>query len=339
MLKAPEEEPMYRKAFLSYLFLLGLMLTLPESSFAWGNRGHRMINLAAATALPADMPAFMRTPDAIQEISYFGPEPDRWRPFTEPELTVTSSPDHGFHLELGDLVGSYPRSRYEFIRLMAMVKTPAGVPLAPSRVGLLPWQAIEVFDRLKSAFREYRLLTGEFPGVPFTDIQPMTHSDLPYVEHSILFYAGWLGHYIGDGSQPLHTTVNTNGWVKADNPKGYTTKKGIHTALEQTTDNAIQADLLQPSDIQKYMTTPKKLADPFLDTISYLRESYEYVEPVYEFEKEGALEGNGTQGNGTPEFRRFVAQRMAFGGSMLRDMIYTAWLDSKDLGAPSYPIK
>jgi len=34
-----------------------------------------------------------------------------------------------------------------------------------------------------------------------------------FIEHKIVFYAGWLGHYVGDGSQPLHTTIHYNGWV------------------------------------------------------------------------------------------------------------------------------
>ena len=38
---------------------------------------------------------------------------------------------------------------------------------------------------------------------------------------------GVMGHYVGDGSQPLHTTVHFNGWV-GDNPKGYTTKQTFH---------------------------------------------------------------------------------------------------------------
>ncbi len=42
------------------------------------------------------------------------------------------------------------------------------------------------------------------------------------MEAAIIFYAGWLGHYVGDGSQPLHVTVNYNGWT-GPNPHGYTT--------------------------------------------------------------------------------------------------------------------
>jgi hypothetical protein len=42
-----------------------------------------------------------------------------------------------------------------------------------------------------------------------------------------------LGHYVADGSQPLHTTIQYNGWV-GSNPNGYTTEHGIHSQFEST---------------------------------------------------------------------------------------------------------
>ena len=48
-----------------------------------------------------------------------------------------------------------------------------------------------------------------------------------------------------------------------------------------------------------------------------------YVEKVYQLEKAG-----GFVGAGSPESRDFTAERLAAGASMLRDMIYTAWVES-----------
>jgi hypothetical protein len=59
--------------------LVLLPLLAVPSSFGWGHEGHLMINRLAAEGLPADMPAFFHTPEAITEIEYLGPEPDRWR--------------------------------------------------------------------------------------------------------------------------------------------------------------------------------------------------------------------------------------------------------------------
>jgi len=44
---------------------------------------------------------------------------------------------------------------------------------------------------------------------------------------------------------------------------------------------------------------------------------------VYQLEKAG-----GFVGAGSAESRDFTAERLAAGASMLRDMIYTAWIES-----------
>jgi hypothetical protein len=54
-----------------------------------------------------------------------------------------------------------------------------------------------------------------------------------------------------------------------------------------------------------------------------LRHTGTYIEKVYQLDKAG-----GFTGAGTPESRDFTAERIAAGASMLRDMIYAAWVDS-----------
>jgi hypothetical protein len=73
------------------------------------------------------------------------------------------------------------------------------------------------------------------------------------------------------------------------------------------------------------MMTPLKPIDGdlFDSYVAYLRHTYTYVEKVYQLEKAG-----GFVGAGTTESRAFTAERLAAGASMLRDMIYTAWLES-----------
>ena len=81
---------------------------------AWGNDGHRLINRLAASNLPADVPAFLRSPAALDAIEYLGPEPDRWRSFAEPELNTTQAPEHFIDLELADALGPLPHKRFDF---------------------------------------------------------------------------------------------------------------------------------------------------------------------------------------------------------------------------------
>jgi hypothetical protein len=298
------------RLFASVLAAAGLVVVLaqPPAARAWGNGGHRLINRLAASTLPADVPAFLRSPEAIAEIEYLGPEPDRWRSPAEPELSAAQAPEHFIDLEPADALGPLPHRRLDF---EAMVFA-AGQ--RPEKIGLQPWETTEVWERLKAALREYRKLAAE-------------HADTRPVEQTIIFYAGWLGHYVGDGSQPLHTTIQYNGWV-GPNPNGYSTGHQIHWQFEGP---FVDANLREP-EVRAQMTPPKAIQRDIFDAyVAYLRQSKTYVERVYQLDKAG-----GFLGTGTAESREFTAGRLAAGASMLRDLIYTAWLESAKPVADPY---
>ena len=311
-----------------------LLITVP--GIAWSNRGHRMVNLVAAETLPSDMPAFMRTPQAIAEIAYLGPEPDRWRPVTAPELNKAAGPDHGFRYEAAEAVGPLPRQRYAYLRLLDTLRQqhPAeAAQLTPQFTGTLPWQAEEIYQRLLSAFIDYRIIQGGVPASQAADMLPMSKDDLPYVENAALYYAGWLGHYIADGSMPLHSSINESGWLENDNPHGYATTGAIHPHYESVTDHAIADGKITAKQIESYMRPAQIVPDSFAGTLHYLHTEGGYAEDVYKFDKQGVL-----QGSGTPALDEFTEKRMAEGGDMLRDLIYSAWIQSKETKAPALPM-
>ena len=105
--------PIYCKAK-AVTAALRIILVTVQPLMGWSNRGHRLINLVAAQSLPADMPVFMHTPQAVAQMAYLGPEPDRWRPDTAPELSRASSPDHTFHLEAALIASPLSRRRYDY---------------------------------------------------------------------------------------------------------------------------------------------------------------------------------------------------------------------------------
>lgn len=292
------------------LFLVLLCLFSVPLSHAWGSKGHRIINRLAAQSLPADMPAFLRTPQAIDEIEYLGPEPDRWRSRSEPELNAAQATDHFINMEYADLIGTLPRQRYQYIADLyayAAAHPDRAFELRPEKVGFQPYITSEVWERLKSAMRDYRTLSA-------------THQDTKPVEAAILFYAGWLGHYVGDGSQPLHVSIQYNGWV-GPNPNGYTTDHHIHSLFESTFVDAA----INPSDVQPLMSPQHPIGDEWDDYLAYLRHTGTYVEKVYQLDK-----AHGFDGTGTAESRQFTAERLAAGASMLRDLIVAAWTKSAE---------
>jgi hypothetical protein len=305
------------------LTLLPVMLV--EQSFAWGADGHRMINRLAAKYLPADVPAFLRNGEALDTMEYLGPEPDRWKNRAEEDLSVTQSPDHFLDMEWADLADvpctanqngcpasglDLPRRRYDFIR--AVEKAAAAHPelnMTAEKIGFQPWQVQETYERLKVGLREYRKLVA-------------ANQDTKPAETAILFYAGWLGHYVADGSQPLHNTIQYNGWT-GPNPNGYTTDHKIHSQFE----TMFVMAAAKSSDVAPLVAAakPAVLNDEWADYLQYLRHSNSLVEKTYQLEKAG-----GFAGAGTAEGKAFAEERLAAGATELRDMIYSAWVKSAD---------
>jgi hypothetical protein len=282
-----------------------------RESAAWGADGHRMINRLADAALPKDVPEFLRSPEAQAALEFYGPQPDHWKSQAEPELAASGSPEHFIDLEYADLIGpTLPRRRYDYIRALAVAqKAHPDLPLSPEKVGLQPYAATETWERLKSDLRDYRQLEAD-------------HKDVKPIECEILFDAGVLGHWVGDGSQPLHVTIQYNGWT-GPNPNNYTTEHQIHAQFES---DFVKATVKPERDVAPLIPVkPELIGDVFDQYMVYLRHSNSLVERTYQLEKAG-----GFNGDGTPASRAFVDERLAAGATELRDLIYTAWVRSAD---------
>ena len=295
-----------------------------RTACAWGRDGHRIINKLAAEYLPASVPYFLRNGNGIDVIEWMGPEPDRWKHRdAEPELTVTQSPDHFLDYEWAiygatpcaagtpDCIAGYdfPRARYDFIRNLT-----AALPHHPEiksfeTVGFQPWQVEEVWQRLKSDLRLYRQLSA-------------TSQDTAPIQLAILYDAGWLGHYVGDGSQPLHDTIQYNGWT-GPNPHHYTTGHSIHAQFESV---YVSANI-KASDVDPLVAAapPTVINDEWTQYWRYLLHSHSLVTKVYQLDQQG-----GFLNAGKPQAKSFTEERLAAGAIELRDLIVSAWVHSAD---------
>jgi hypothetical protein len=142
---------------------------------------------------------------------------------------------------------------------------------------------------------------------------------------------GVMGHYVGDGAQPLHTTRHHNGWV-GDNPRGFTTWNKFHSwidggFLRQTGGLSFEKMVtgVKPARLLDTRADPGERDPIFSEAIAYLLAQFAQVEPLYELEKTGKLKAEGTQ---TVEGRAFLENQMLKGAHMLSSLWYTAWRDA-----------
>jgi len=287
------------------LAIIAAAVLLPSLAPGWGDVGHTTINRVAAEKIPAEMPGFLKA--ASSRIGWLGPEPDRWRSNLEKQLSEAQAPDHFIDLEYVDWLKPLPLDRYSFIQAVYEYRAQhpdANVP-QPEKIGFQPYITIEIFDRLKVAFREYRRAQAE-------------HRSTGDAEANAIFYAGWLGHYVGDGSNPMHASIHYNGWV-GPNPKSYSTAHDVHSKMETAFVNA-NPEVTQIADLVGH---PRYLDRPFEDYIVYLRQSQSNIELAYKLEKDCGFDGKGT-----PKSREFIRQQLGRASQMLLNLWFTAWQDS-----------
>jgi hypothetical protein len=281
------------------LVLLSLLSASPL--LAWGEHGHTLTNEAATAGLPADMPYFFLR--AFPELTYFGPEPDRIKNAGDSQDAV-NLPDHQIDIE--ETYGlPLPHSRYAYMDAMAKADLYRRHGLTHDHPGFLPWRIAELSQYLQKLFAMWR--TADF-------------SDRRAIEREIITVAGLLGHYVGDASNPHHTTIHYNGWLAA-NPNGYANDCEIHFRFEtQFVSHAIAKD-----DVIPRVAPPELRSDYFAAGLALIKESNSLVERLYQIDKEHGFD---VLRPVKPEAKDFVASRLARGASVLRDLWWSAWKNS-----------
>lgn len=298
---------------------LVLACALPSHAWAWGAAGHRVVSRAAILALPADVPPFL-----ARQIDWIGSRSvlaDSWRGPHEPFSKAAEDPNHVWYTEQFAFLTEVPRSRDAFMlavydeHLRLRASDPAKAALTNIHyTGTLPYAVVEGYERLKVAFRTWRTLRAQ-------------KQDATFIEQDAAFYLGWMSHYVADGAQPLHSTIQHDGWV-GNNPKGYTRDGAIHWRFENTFVDLIA---LHERDIQaRIPAAPTVLADPFGAVLRHVDQAHTRVEQIYQLEQRKEYEKKDSR-----EGRELVYATTGDAATLLRDLIYTAWFDSSR-GEPDF---
>lgn len=305
-------------------------------AFAWDYEGHRAVNLTALSSLPPDFPAFVKTDAARERIAFLGGEPDRWRNVPQDlPLKHANSPEHFIDFEDLTPLDLSPATLSEFRHVytaqvfLARAAHPERFPaIDPEKnkdrtrelPGYLPWTITESYGRLKSAFSY--LKAYEEAGTP---------DEIANAQANILYVMGVMGHYVGDGAQPLHTTKHFNGWV-GENPHGYITARTFHSWIDggflgKTGGLSLPA-------LAEHVKPARRLAtaagtsgrDPIFEhSINYLLAQFTLVEPLYALEKAGKLNPEKPE---SKEGRAFLEEQIATASHMLGSLWLTAWQEA-----------
>lgn len=315
---------------LAFVALLGIAVV--PASQAWDYEGHRLVNQVALAALPQDFPAFVRTRNNAERIAFLAGEPDRWR--NAPDLPLQQANGMNHYLDMEDIpaagldFATISSLRYEFALQFAAGRAahPQNFPPINQKInadhtrewpGFLPWAVAEQFGKLRSEFSYLKVL--QELGTP---------SEIANAQANIVYTMGVMGHYVGDSSQPLHTTIHHHGWM-GPNPHGYTTWTGIHAWIDGGLIN--KAGIKLPE--LKAKVSPAMLIslapradgrDPvFVAELGFLQAQNHEVEPLYALHKAGKL-GDRDQPV-SPEARAFIDDQLVRGGEMLASIWATAW--------------
>lgn len=300
-------------AFRAWKLTAVLLLAACPAS-AWGLRGHQAINRSAVRALPADGPVFLKAHE--EWIAYLSIIPDTWRRPSEPFAKMLEDPNHGWFREQFLFLKTIPRSRYEFVLALydEHKRLLAADPEAAGRTnvrwtGTLPYAAAETWDRLVAGMRLYRRAASG-------------NQETRYIEMQIAAEMGRLGHYTGDGAMPLHVSIHHDGW-QGPNPKDYTRDPRIHGRFESS-----YVDLLEvtPEQLLERIAAPRRRADAFDAVLEHLDQSFSHVEAVYVLDKAGAFARKDHL-----KATELVYERLTSAAQLLRDLVYSAWLQSASM--------
>lgn len=319
-------------AAVAYVVALGLVLPVPDRCGGWDYDTHRLICQLALGCLPTNFPEFVLTPPAQARIAFLSGEPDRWRNVPDLTLRHFNGPDHYVDTELVQLCGFTPETlpmfRYDFVVELAEARAARPDEFQPINeaknadrtqqlAGFLPWAITEQFGKVKSGFAY--LKAYEAAGTP---------DEVSNAQQNIIYAMGVLAHYVGDATQPLHTTIHHNGWT-GPNPRGYTTNTTFHRWIDG--EYFLKVGLPDAAQLQPRLRTARLLIDPsrngapdavFRQVTKFVFDQHRQAEPLYALEKAGKLTGEPPLGL---EGKAFLEAQLVRAAQMLADLWYTAY--------------
>ena len=304
------------------IILAAALLALPQAAFAWGYMGHKTIGEVATKNFPAEIPAFLRGPEAALRIGVLSQEPDTSRNAGQPH-DYDLDPGHFLDVEDdltilgGPKLSAMPGSRRDYDTALR------AKGFEQYKGGFLFYNILDGYQQLVKDFAYLRAYQASVRNAGKFKLSKADRKDLARLlslrEMLTLRDLGYWAHFVEDASQPMHVSIHYDGWGDGPNPNGYTTQRGIHSKFESEFVNANITEADVTARLRPYHPCEATLQVCLQD---YIATVAPLVGQAYAFEKSGALQ------TATPESKDFVATRLADAASHLRDMVVDAWHDA-----------
>jgi hypothetical protein len=252
-------------------------------AFAWDSVTHREITYLAIRALPPSTLKDLFLRDARQ-LQYFAVQPDVIRAKYGDESEKIR---HYIDLEI---YGSDPFEALVPDRA-AMVKR-FGEPTL-LRSGTLPWTIVDFSDGFE---------------------QEWSRGDC----HELLRLAGFLAHYVGDASQPLHTTRHYD---------GYEGDRGVHARVER----AVDLDIRQVSSAAQPQIHLIEIDSVWQTAIAEIRDSNSHITELLQDDR-GARQSSDYNAALMSRAQPMISRQIARAASVLASIWIYEW---KRAGSPA----
>lgn len=297
-----------------------LLAVFPLGAKAWGSTGHHIINLVAMQELPFDVPPFLLAPQAVATVTALGSEMDDLK---GAGYSFDSDEDPAHYVDVGDdgriagiiALDALPADMEAYETALERAGTD------PYRVGYLPYAIADGWEQLREDLAYWRAFWYLAAHASSPASRKAFAERRQVREMLTIRDIGVWGHFVGDGSQPLHVTIHYN-------------DRGIHARFETEFVHkhvkAIAVGKLVPAGGPR---APEVLLaqNALLGRIgSYLSATNAEVPMLYAIAKRRGF------ARATPEAIAFTTARVADGARELRDLIVLAW-DNSLYASVGYP--
>ena len=325
-----------------------VMAFAPQFAWSWGHAGHVGVSQLAAQALPPEIPAFLRSAQAVAQVGELGAEADESKTtgivtsVTNGRISTAATVhdaerDPGHFIDLDDaavVIGGVvpltglPATREAFDTLQRTATAPAG---QTQYGGYLPYAILDGFQQVRKDFGMWRALSAGLATAQSDADRAYFRFQLQLRQQLIIRDVGYWSHFVADASQPMHVSIHYNGWGKYPNPNGYTAA-AIHAPFEgafvrKFVDFTTVASRMRPYTDRGVTTMEQRVP-------AYLAETLAQVGPVYQAARDS---GNDNYATAQPAELSIVVAQLAAGASELRDEIVDAWRQSASITV-GYPL-